>query len=160
MSKTSYFAVLLFLGIIAPAQADPKWAGDGNGDDKKSEKRVKNEKRNKAETRSHFINEDRSVVHNFYVQNPSSLPPGLAKRGGNLPPGLAKRGGNLPPGLSRGQVVTPEYHEHLLPLPPKLEIQLPPPPHEVIRRILGRDIVMIDKQTNKILDVLHDALPH
>lgn len=160
MSKTSYFTVLLFLGIMASVQADPKWAREGDGDGKKIEKRMKNEKRNKAETRSHFIDDDRSVIQRFYVQNPSSLPPGLAKRGDKLPPGLAKRGGNLPPGLSRGQVVTPEYREHLLPLPPKLEIQLPPPPHEVIRRILGRDIVMIDKQTNKILDVLRDALPH
>ena len=154
MSKAGNFAVLMFLGIMASAQADPPRAREDDGNSKK------HEKRNKAEAHSRFIDDDRAVVHNFYTQNPSSLPHGLAKRGGNLPPGLAKRDGNLPPGLSRGQVVTPEYHEHLLPLPTKLEIQLPPPPHEVIRRILGHDIVMINKQTNKVLDVMRDALPH
>lgn len=160
MSKTSYFAVLMFLGIMASAQADPPWAREGDGNDRKQEKNERHEKRNKAETRKHFIDDDRKAVHNFYTQNPSSLPPGLAKRGGNLPPGLAKRGGNLPPGLSRGQVVTPEYEGHLLPLPSDLEKLLPPPPHEVIRRILGHDIVMIDKLNNKVLDVMRDALPH
>jgi hypothetical protein len=70
------------------------------------------------------------------------------------------RGGTLPPGLARGQKVTHEYDELLAPLPTALEIRLPPPPHEVVRRILGHDILMIDTQTRKVLDVLHDALPH
>lgn len=164
MLKTRYFVVaLLSLGFMASVQADPPWARDGGDNHDKQdryEKHAKYDKRGKAERRDHFIDDDRGVVRNFYTQNPSSLPPGLAKRGGNLPPGLAKRGGNLPPGLSRGQEVTSEYDEHLLPLPKELEIRLPPPPHEVIRRILGHDIVMIDKQTKKVLDVMRDALPH
>jgi len=162
MSKTSCFAVFLLFGLTTSAQADSH-RGHDRGDEERREgyeKHEKHEKRNKHEARSHFIDEDRSVVHGYYKQNPSSLPPGLAKRGGDLPPGLAKRGGNLPPGLSPGQVATPEHHAQMLPLPPKLELLLPPPPHEVIRRILGHDIVLVHKQTNKVLDVLHDALPH
>ena len=53
----------------------------------------------------------------------------------------------------------PEHQTHLLPLPRDLERLLPPPPHEVIRRIIGRDIVLIHKTNNKVLDVLKDALP-
>lgn len=159
MSKASYMAVFLSFGLLTSVQADPPWAREGSVDDKKYEKREKNRKQNKAEVRSHFIEDDRSLIQGYYVQNPSSLPPGLAKRGGNLPPGLAKRGGNLPPGLSRGQVITSEQYQHMLPLPKELELRLPPLPHEVIRRIIGRDIVMINKLNNKILDVLHDALP-
>lgn len=154
---------LMSLGFMASVQADPPWARDGGDQHEKHDrygKHGKYDKHDKVAKRDHFINDDRAVIHDFYAQNPSSLPPGLAKRGGNLPPGLAKRGGNLPPGLSRGQQVTAEYDEVLLPLPKELEIRLPPPPHEVIRRILGHDIVMINKQTRKVLDVMRDALPH
>lgn len=165
MSKTrSVVVALVSLGYMLSAQADPPQAREGGGKPEKQRGYQKHEtdkpRAKKSARRDHFIDDDRVVIRNYYTQNPSSLPPGLAKRGGNLPPGLAKRGGNLPPGLSRGQVVTPEHHTHLQPLPHELEIRLPPPPHEVIRRIIGRDIVMIHKQTNKVLDVLHDALPH
>ena len=161
MIKVRYLvAVFLSLGFMASVQADPPWAREGGDQHEKKEKHENYKKQHKAERRDRFADDDRAVVRNFYAQNPSSLPPGLAKRGGNLPPGLAKRGGNLPPGLSRGQAVTAEYEEHLLPLPQELEVRLPPPPHEVIRRILGHDIVMIDKQTRKVLDVMRDALPH
>ena len=157
MPKTRYLiAVLLSLGFMLSVQADSSRGRDD--DDKhdnkdkheKSEKHDKHEKKHKngkAERREHFDDHDHVVIREFYA-----VP-------GHLPPGLAKRRGKLPPGLSRGQAVTPEYKEHLLPLPRDLEIKLPPPPHEVVRRILGRDIVMINKKTNKVQDVLHDALP-
>jgi len=163
LKKRYLVAVFLSLGFMTSVQADPPWARDGGNQHDKQEKYEKHKKyktQREAGRRDHFVADDRVAVRSFYAQNPSSLPPGLAKRGGNLPPGLAKRGGNLPPGLSRGQVVSAEYEEHLLPLPRELEIRLPPPPHEVIRRILGHDIVMIDRQTKKVLDVMRDALPH
>lgn len=162
MPKARYLIVaLVSLGFMVSVQADPP-GGKQEKKDKheKHEKYEKQEKRSKAERRDHFIDDDRVVIRDYYAKNPSSLPPGLAKRNGNLPPGLAKRGGNLPPGLSRGQVVTAEYQEIMLPLPRELEIRLPPPPHEVIRRIIGHDIVMIQKHNNKVLDVMRDALPH
>ncbi len=154
MPKARYFVVALMpLGFMLSVQADPPRAREAGGQPEKQRGYQKHEtgrqRAKKAARRDHFVDDDRVVIRNFYTQNPSSLPPGLARRGGNLPPGL-----------SRGQVVTPEYHAHLLPLPHELEIRLPPPPHEVIRRTLGHDIVLINKQTNKVLDVLHDALPH
>ena len=153
MPKTRYVvAALLSLGFMLPALADDDDDRHQKKDrHEKSEKHEKHEKKHnhgRVERHEHFDDDDHVVIRNFYA------------RPGNLPPGLAKRGGKPPPGLSRGQAVTPEYREHLLPLPRDLEIKLPPPPHEVIRRILGRDIVMINKQTNKVQDVLHDALPH
>ncbi|MDH4133868.1 MAG: hypothetical protein OEV31_03695 [Gammaproteobacteria bacterium] len=157
-------AICLVAGslVVATAvQAAPPWAGSG---DDHSGKRASKKTERSAEPDSRargdrFYDDHRLVVRRYYEQNPSSLPPGLAKRGGNLPPGLAKRGGNLPPGLSRGERLPKEYETHLLPLPRELEIRLPPPPHEVIRRIVGRDLVMIHKETHKVLDILHDALP-
>ncbi len=155
----------LFLSLLATSvQADPPWARDGEHRDKDkqyssardADRQVKGKKSVKHDR---FQDQDRVTVRDFYTKNPSRLPPGLAKRGGNLPPGLAKRGGNLPPGLSRGQVLMPEHEAHLLPLPKDLERLLPPLPHEVIRRIIGRDIVLVDKLNHKVVDVLKDALP-
>lgn len=73
------------------------------------------------------------------------MPPGLAKRGGNLPPGLAKRGDNLPPGLAKR-------------LPRDLMHELPPRSSEYRRVVVDNDIVLIDAATNKVLDILEDAL--
>lgn len=152
---------MLTLALAGALQADPP-PGRGNGQGQGKPEKHKSDKQNKKQgkaPRDHFIEDDRIVVRDFYTQNPSSLPPGLAKRGGNLPPGLAKRGGNLPPGLAKGEVITIEDYRHLPPLPRELEIRLPPPPHEVVRRIIGRDIVLIHQHTRKVLDVMRDALP-
>jgi len=162
MQRRSVLA-FLFLSLLATSvQADPSWARDGEhrGKDKRhssgdSDRQGEGEKRKKHDQ---FQDQDRITVRDFYSRNLSSLPPGLAKRGGNLPPGLAKRGGDLPPGLSRGQVLMPEHQVQLQPLPKDLERLLPPPPHEVIRRIIGRDIVLIQEHNNKVLDILKDAL--
>jgi hypothetical protein len=145
-------------GSIVTAQAAPPWAHPD--DDGRPGKGASHQTSRKSKARGDvFRDEDRSVVRSYYRQNPSGLPPGLARRGSNLPSGLAKRGGALPPGLAKNEVLPRELEPHLLPLPRELEIRLPPPPHEVIRRIIGRDLVLIHKQTHKVLDVLHDALP-
>lgn len=155
----------LFLSLLATSvQADPPQERNGkqHGKDKPHASGRNDARQNEnggRKARDHFLEQDRVTVRDFYAKNPSSLPPGLAKRGGDLPPGLAKRGGKLPPGLSRGQVLMPEHQAYLLPLPKDLERLLPPPPHEVIRRILGRDIVLIQEHNNKVLDILKDALP-
>lgn len=104
-----------------------------------------------------FRAEDRDIVRTFYTKNPSALPPGLAKKG-KVPPGHAKKGAIVPM-LDRGQVVTPEVEVQFQPLPAALEIQLPPPPHEVVRKIIGHDLVLINQVNKKIVDVLKDALP-
>jgi hypothetical protein len=163
--------LLLVFGLASAAQADPPWTRDDNGhpgqqpasargpDDDGPKKAKKHGKHERQAARGYFVDDDRRVIQDFYVRNPSQLPPGLAKRGGNLPPGLAKRGGHLPPGLAKGQVIDPSVEVHLVPLPRELEVRLPPPPHEVIRRIIGRDIVLVHEHTHKVLDVLRDALP-
>ena len=79
------------------------------------------------------------------------MPPGLAKRGGNLPPGLQKkldRDGKLPPGLQK----------RLEPLPVDLDRRLPRLPEYYERVILERDIVLIDRRTNRILDIIEDVI--
>ncbi|MEX0695178.1 MAG: hypothetical protein WD075_12090 [Rhodospirillales bacterium] len=73
------------------------------------------------------------------------LPPGLAKRD-QLPPGLARRGNQLPSGLMKGD------------LPPELDKQLPALPANVERVIVDSDILLVQKGTDLILDVLEGVL--
>lgn len=75
----------------------------------------------------------------------AGLPPGLAKRD-QLPPGLAKRGNQLPPGLMKGD------------LPPELENKLPKLPDDVERVTVDDDVLLIQRGTNLILDVLEGVL--
>jgi len=76
------------------------------------------------------------------------LPPGLAKKG-KLPPGLQKqleRKGHLPPGLAKN------------PLPYEAVTHLPPPPAGTERAIVDTSVVLLEKGTGLILDVLKDVL--
>lgn len=86
---------------------------------------------------------DRSIIEHYYkTSKKKGLPPGLAKRGGNLPPGLAKRD-KLPPGL-QGE-----------PLPHELEQKLSRLPSSHVRVRVGQDIVLMDRKTRVIFDVVY-----
>lgn len=75
----------------------------------------------------------------------NGLPPGLAKRD-QLPPGLAKRGNRLPPGLMKSD------------LPADLEETLPELPDNVERVVIDTDILLVQKGTDLILDVMEGIL--
>jgi hypothetical protein len=101
-----------------------------------------------------FLDEERRIIERYYRSKKGKakgLPPGLAKRGGNLPPGLQKhleRNGRLPPGLQK----------RLEPLPVELSRQLPPLPEQWERVIIERDVILLDRRTNRILDIIEDVL--
>jgi hypothetical protein len=84
---------------------------------------------------------DRSHIHDYY-RGGKGLPPGLAKRGGNLPPGLAKRD-RLPPGLQGDS------------LPYELERKLSRLPSSYVRVRVGQDIVLMDRNTRVVFDVIY-----
>lgn len=76
------------------------------------------------------------------------LPPGLAKKD-QLPPGLQKqleRGGTLPPGLAKRD------------LPDDLETRLGPPAQDTERAIVDNDVVLIERTTGVVLDVIRDVI--
>ena len=88
---------------------------------------------------------DRTQIRQYYEasgRHRQDLPPGLAKREGNLPPGLAKRD-RLPPGL-QGE-----------PLPRDLERRLSPIPSAYVRVRIGQDVVLMDRRTRVVLDVIY-----
>src|SRR5574341_1906500 len=102
-----------------------------------------------------FTAEERRIIYDYYHKGTKSktkgLSPGLAKRGGNLPPGLQKkldRDGQLPPGLQK----------RLEPLPTDLSRRLPRLPEYWERVMLDRDIVLIDRRSNRVLDIIEDII--
>jgi len=99
-----------------------------------------------------FLPDELRIIREYYTRSSThGLPPGLAKRGGNLPPGLQKhlqRNGTLPPGLQK----------RLEPLPTDLNRRLPGIPDDWSRVILGRDVLLIDRRTNRILDIIENVI--
>jgi len=93
--------------------------------------------------------EARIIVDWFHdSKNLSGLPPGLANRE-ELPPGLQRqlvRNGKLPPGLEK----------KIQPLPPVLIAKLPPLPDDRTRVIIGGNIILMEKGTSIIVDILID----
>ncbi len=98
-----------------------------------------------------FSTHDRDIIRDYYSDRFSNLPPGLAKRNGDLPPGLQKhleRGGSLPPGLQK----------RLTPFPEELDARLPRLPSIYRRATIGVDVVILDRRTERIVDIIHDVL--
>jgi hypothetical protein len=102
----------------------------------------------------HFLPEERRIINEYYRganTTKKGLPPGLAKRGGKLPPGLQKhleKNGQLPPGLQK----------RLEPLLSALDSRLPSIPEYWERVIVERDVILLDRRTNRILDIIEDVI--
>lgn len=97
-----------------------------------------------------FLPEEREIIVEFFERRAGNLPPGLAKRG-DLPPGLKKqlrKNGKLPPGLQK----------RLEPLPDEIVVRLPAIPAGWERVILGRDVILIDRRTARILDIIENVV--
>jgi hypothetical protein len=102
----------------------------------------------------HFLPEERRIISEYYRRantTKKGLPPGLAKRGGKLPPGLQKhleKNGQLPPGLQK----------RLEPLPSALDGRLPSIPEYWERVVVERDVILLDRRTNRILDIIENVI--
>jgi hypothetical protein len=104
---------------------------------------------------SRFLPDERRMIEEYYRRGRNGkskgLPPGLAKRGGSLPPGLQKhlqKNGQLPPGLQK----------RLEPLPVDLDRRLPRLPDYWERVVLERDVILVDRRSNRILDIIEDVI--
>jgi hypothetical protein len=129
---------------VAFAQGKGKGKGKGKGQSAASEDR--------AGGRVIFSPRDQEMIRDYFRDQRSNLPPGLAKRR-RLPPGLQKhleRDGTLPPGLQK----------RLSPFPDDLERRLPRLPADCYcdRRVIGVDVIILNRRTQKILDIVHDIL--
>ncbi len=98
-------------------------------------------KKTNTETKS---NETKSKKKN----KKKGLPPGLAKKE-KLPPGLAKqleKNGTLPPGLAKRD------------LPADLQTELPDPVEGLERTIVDNAVVLVEKATGRIIDIMKDVV--
>jgi hypothetical protein len=87
--------------------------------------------------------------HRTTVDKHRGLPPGLAKRD-SLPPGLAKQlreRGRLPPGLQK----------RLTPVPPGWGTPYPALPRHHMRYFSGRDLLIVDTRTNRVVSIVRNA---
>lgn len=161
LALCSGLALCLFMstgvtsGAPIPNPGRPAWArGDhgrghedhGNGHGEHGRER----QGDRRESRLAFSYHDRDIIQNYFHRYRSSLPPGLAKRGGNLPPGLARQlrlRGTLPPGLEK----------RLHPFPVRLSRELPPLPHGYRRVLLGRRALIISTR-NVVIAIMNIPL--
>jgi hypothetical protein len=140
-----YVTAAFIASVLVMAPAFSQGKGKGKGHDKHDQGNDEG-KHSKYE----FGEDDREIITRYYSNRGSNLPPGLAKRGGNLPPGLERqleRNGTLPPGLQK----------RVEPCPVELERQLPPLPAEYRRGVIGAHVVIFNRNTNVIVDVLKDV---
>lgn len=127
--------VLMVAGSYMPAYGQGKGKGKGHnkhGDDDQTE---------------YYKDPDRDEARRWYHEHESNLPPGLAKKD-RLPLGLEKqlaRNGTLPPGLQK----------RIQPCPEELVRRLPPPPPDCAHVLIAGHIVLLNRRTNVILDVVH-----
>lgn len=153
MNRTCRILIAASVGLALSSV--PAWAqgkGKGKGHDK-SDKHDKgnDDDQGRAYEMYGFRSQDRSIVTTYYSKHGSGLPPGLAKRNGSLPPGLEKqleRNGTLPPGLQK----------KLQPCPVEITSQLPSLPPTYQRSVIGAHIVVFNKSTNIIVDVMKDVV--
>lgn len=99
--------------------------------------------------RHYYSDHDRDYMRGWYYDHDheNHLPPGLAKRD-QLPPGLERQlrvRGTLPPGLRKKMMPCPEEIEH----------RLPPPPVGCEHVVLGGHVVLVNRSSYVVLDILH-----
>jgi len=138
--------------------ATPGWQGEGqahghgHGHGKGAKREDdQGEDRDQNHGKPSFRARDRQVIREYFTGQSGNLPPGLAKRGGNLPPGLEKqleRNGKLPPGLQK----------RLVPFPEELERRLPALPPNYTRGFIGASVVIYDRRTALVVDIVHDVI--
>ena len=100
-------------------------------------------------TKTDAIEEDKPKAGKKDKKNKNKeLPAGLAKKE-KLPPGLARqleRNGTLPPGLAKRD------------LPADLEAELPDPIEGLERTIVDNAVVLVEKASGRIVDILKDVV--
>jgi hypothetical protein len=95
----------------------------------------------------YYSDHDRDDMQRWYHDSDDRLPPGLAKKD-RLPPGLEKQlrvRGTLPPGLRK----------KMEPCPQEIERRLPPPPPGCEHTVIGGHIVLVNRSSYVVLDIIH-----
>jgi hypothetical protein len=103
--------------------------------------------RNDDYDRHYYSDHDRDEMRGWYRDQGDHLPPGLAKRD-RLPPGLERQlrvRGTLPPGLRK----------KMRPCPREVGMRLPPPPPNCAHFVVGGHVVLMNRSSYMVLDIMH-----
>jgi hypothetical protein len=144
--KSKFWLCLLVaavLGIWTPALADDH----GHGHGKKNHGHGDDDDQGHGHSKHYYSDHDRDEMRGWYHDQDDHLPPGLAKRD-RLPPGLERQlrvRGTLPPGLRK----------KMMPCPVELERRLPPPPPGYGHFAIGGHIVLVNRSSYMVLDIIH-----
>jgi len=137
-------AVLSLALATTPAVAQ----GNGHGHEKHDDGDDHSHSHGKGhEKHDRYSDHDRDAARDWYRAHYSHLPPGLAKRD-HLPPGLERQlvvNGTLPPGLQK----------KIQPCPRELEAMFPPPPPNYAHVVIGGNVVLVNRVSFQVADVLH-----
>jgi Ni/Co efflux regulator RcnB len=122
--------------------------------EQKAEKRAEKREREEIKHGAYFNDQQRVYVREYYTQHYGGsarrCPPGLAKKNnGCMPPGQAKKwdvGQRIPAGV---QVYS---------VPQPVIVHLRPAPYGYRYVRIGGDIVLVQTQTNLIVDIIHAIL--
>lgn len=150
MTRILAAVLVLLLAAAAPALADQGKNKNKNADKAKGGKpevvTTTDDATDRATKKVVDVllgDEEKETIRNYYKKNPEAsgkvkeLPPGIRKkiaRGGTMPPGIAKQ--VLPDGLHR-QLPQRDGYDY---------------------NVVGSDVVLVDKATDVIVDVLSDVL--
>ena len=146
MKHKIWFFALCCVGILTLPQTGAGALAQGHGNGHYKNKRK--DRDDDDDRRGYgYTERDRDEIRGWYAKNYGHLPPGLAKKD-RLPPGLEKKlviRGQFPPDLER-QVYA---------VPVDLDRELPPPPPDCERVVVGGHIVLRNRSTKIVLDIFH-----
>ena len=98
-----------------------------------------------------FSDRDRDTISKYFHSPYSNLPQALKNGGTDVPPNLRKQ-------VVRSGVLPPELQPQALPLPPPLERRLPRLPTPYARAVVGPDVIILNRKTQQITDVMQSVL--
>ena len=160
ISHTRRIVALAITSLLVAGPVFSKGKGDDDSDNGKGNRAHSQKfeaKRDKQEAKDYkkADKRERIVVREYYVQNYSNskkCPPGLAK----------KNNGCMPPGQVRnwavGQPVPRGVTVYAVPQP--VIVQLPPAPFGYRYARIGGDIILVQQQSNLIVDIIQILLGH
>jgi len=161
MTKVNHRIVALAIAsmfVAAPGFAKDK---DDNGQGKgkqsqkkeaKPEKQAAKQERKEIQAGAYFNEQDRARVREYYAKEYGD--------GRKCPPGLAKKhNGCMPPGQAQwdvGQRLPTDVPVYSVPQP--VLAYLPAAPYGYRYNVIGNDIVLVQIQSNLIVDIIVDLL--
>ena len=98
-----------------------------------------------------FTDRERETIAKYFHSPYSNLPPSLRNGGTDVPPNVRKQ-------VVRSAILPPELQPRVVPLPPPLEARLPRLAKPYQRAVVGPDVIIWNRKTQQISDVIRSVL--